>query len=94
MTWRKALTWTVEWDDKARRELRKLNPDIQQTILLYFRERIMVDDDPKRFGKSLKHELQGLWRYRIGDYRAVCQIQDEQLIVLVLAVAHRRNIYQ
>lgn len=94
MIWRKALTWTVEWDDKARRELRKLNPDIQQTILRYFRERIMVDDDPKRFGKPLKHELRGLWRYRIGDYRAVCQIQDEQLIVLVLAVAHRRNIYQ
>ena len=87
------MTWTVEWDDKARRELRNLDHTVQTNILRYFRERIMVDDDPKRFGKPLKHELQGLWRYRIGDYRAVCQIQDERLVVLVLAVNHHRNIY-
>lgn len=54
----------------------------------------MLDDDPRRFGKALHHELQGLWRYRIGDYRAVCQIQDNQLVVLVLAVGHRRYIYK
>jgi mRNA interferase RelE/StbE len=94
------LTWTVEWSDKARRELRKLRElreldnTTQQRILRFFRERIMVDEDPRRFGKSLRHELQGLWRYRIGNYRAVCQIQDGHLIVLVLAVDHRRNIYQ
>lgn len=88
------MTWTVEWDDKARRELRKLNQSTQGDILRYFRERIMVDDDPRRFGKALKHELQGLWRYRIGDYRVVCQIQDEQLLVLALSVGHRRNIYR
>ena len=88
------MTWTVEWDDYARRELRKLDHTVQDNILRYFRERIMVDDDPRRFGKALKHELKGLWRYRIGDYRVVCQILDDQLIVLVLAVAHRRNIYQ
>ncbi len=88
------MTWTVEWDDKARRVLRKLNRSTQADILRYFRERIMVDDDPRRFGKALRHELQGLWRYRIGDYRVVCQIQDEQLIVLALAVGHRRNIYR
>ena len=88
------MTWTVEWDDKARRELRKLNPSTQGDILRYFRERIMVDDDPRRFGKALRHELQGLWRYRIGDYRVVCQIQDEHLIVLALSVGHRRNIYR
>ncbi|MFT5131854.1 MAG: mRNA interferase RelE/StbE [Gammaproteobacteria bacterium] len=88
------MTWTVEWDDKARRELRKLNRSTQGDILRYFRERIMVDDDPRRFGLALVHELQGLWRYRIGDYRVVCQIQDEQLIVLALIVGHRRNIYR
>ncbi len=88
------MTWTVEWDDKARRELRKLDKNIQKQILQYFRNRIICDEDPRRFGKSLKHELKGLWLYRIGDYRAICQIQDKKLIVLVLAVNHRRNIYQ
>ena len=86
--------WTVEWDDRARRELRKLDHTVQDKLLRYFRERIITDDDPRRFGKALRHELSGLWRYRIGDYRAVCQILDDQLIVLVLAVAHRRNIYR
>ena len=88
------MTWKVEWDDKARRELRKLNRSTQGDILRYFREKIMVDDDPRRFGKALRHELHGLWRYRIGDYRVVCQIQDEHLIVLALSVGHRRNIYR
>lgn len=88
------MTWNVEWDDTARHELRKLDRTIQQRILRYFRERIMVDDDPRRFGKALQHELQGLWRYRIGDYRAVCQIQEETITVLVLAVGHRRYIYR
>lgn len=87
------MTWNVEWDDKARRELRKLDRNTQKLILKFFRERIMMDDDPRRFGRALKHELKGLWRYRIGDYRAVCQIKDRQLIVLVLAVGHRRHIY-
>jgi mRNA interferase RelE/StbE len=88
------LIWTVEWDDTARRELRKLDRTAQGNILNYFRERIMVDDDPRRFGKALRHELKGLWRYRIGDYRVVCQIQDEQLTVLALAVGHRQNVYR
>lgn len=88
------MTWSVEWDDAARRELRKLDRTIQQRILRFFRERVMVDDDPRRFGKALQHELQGLWRYRIGDYRVICQIQDERITVLVLAVGHRRHIYR
>ena len=88
------MTWNVEWDERARRELRQLDRQVQRTILRYFSERIATDDDPRRFGKPLRHELQGLWRYRIGDYRAVCQIEDNHLVVLVVAVNHRRQIYR
>jgi mRNA interferase RelE/StbE len=88
------LTWSVEWDDRARRELRQLDRQVQRTILRYFSERIATEDDPRRFGKPLRHELQGLWRYRIGDYRAVCQIENDHLVVLVLAVDHRRQVYR
>jgi len=88
------LTWTVEWDDRARRELRRLDQQTQRAILKYFSERISTNEDPKRFGRALHHELQGLWRYRIGDYRAICQIEDDRLIVLVLGVGHRRQIYR
>ncbi len=88
------MTWTVEWDDRARRELRRLDRPIQREILRYFRERIMAEDNPRRFGKSLRHGLQGLWRYRVGGYRVICKIEDQRLVVLVLAVGHRSTVYR
>ncbi len=88
------MTWTIEWDERARRELRRLDRQIQRDILKYFSERIATDADPRRFGKALRHELLGLWRYRIGNYRAVCYIENNHLVVLVLAVGHRRQVYR
>ena len=88
------MTWSVEWDDRARRELRRLDRQIQREILKYFSDRIPTAEDPRRFGRPLQHELQGLWRYRVGDYRTICHIEDERLTVLVLKVAHRRQVYQ
>ena len=88
------MAWTIEWDDRARKELKRLDRQTQREILRYFRERIATDDDPRRFGKSLRHELQGLWRYRVGDYRMICHIENEQVVVLVLAVAHRSTVYR
>jgi mRNA interferase RelE/StbE len=86
--------WTVEFDDRARRELRKLDANVQQTILQYLRERIAVAEDPRRFGKPLRRNLAGLCRYRIGDYRLICRIEDERIVVLVLQVGHRSEIYE
>jgi len=88
------LTWSVEWDDRARRELRRLDRQVQREILKYFSERIATDEEPRRFGRPLKHELQGLWRYRIGYCRAICHIEDERLTILVLKIAHRRRVYR
>ena len=86
--------WKVEFDDRARRELRKLAPEIQQNILRYLRKRIAVADDPRRFGKPLRRNLAGLWRYRVEDYRLICRIEDERVVVLVLQVGHRRDVYE
>lgn len=88
------MTWQVEWDDRARRELRRLDASIQRQILRYLRERIVSEASPRRFGKALTGDWIGLWRYRVGDYRLVCKIEDDQLVVLVLAVGHRREIYE
>jgi mRNA interferase RelE/StbE len=88
------MTWKVEFDDAARKELRKLDRQAQQTILRYLRERIATDDDPRRFGKALARELAGLWRYRIQNYRLICHIEDQTLIVLVLRVGHRKDVYE
>jgi len=88
------LIWKVEFDDAAVKELRKLDYPIQQEILRYFRERIATEEDPRRFGKQLTHNLPNLWRYRAGDYRMICHIDDEKLIVLVLTMGHRKDVYK
>jgi mRNA interferase RelE/StbE len=88
------LAWTIEWDDRASKELKRLDRQTQREILRYFRERIATDEDPRHFGKSLRHGLQGLWRYRVGDYRMICYIEDEQVVVLVLGVGHRSTVYR
>ena len=86
--------WAVEFDDRARRELRKLTPEIQVKILRYIRKRIAESPDPRQFGKPLRMNLAGLWRYRIGDYRLICRLEENRLVVLVLRVGHRREIYE
>lgn len=88
------MIWKVEFDDAAVKELRKLDYPIQQEILRYFRERIATEEDPRRFGKQLTHNLSNLWRYRAGDYRMICHIDDEKLIVLVLTMGHRKDVYK
>ena len=86
--------WAVEFDDRARRELRKLDAKTQQTILRYLRERIAGANNPRRFGKALRRNLAGLWRYRVEDYRLICRIEDKRVVVVVLQVGHRRDIYE
>ncbi|MCX6345895.1 MAG: type II toxin-antitoxin system RelE/ParE family toxin [Armatimonadetes bacterium] len=87
------MAWKVEWDERAVRDARKLEPQVKQSIIRYLRERISTDEDPRRFGKSLLADKTGLWRYRVGDYRIVCSIEDDKVVVLVLAVGHRSKIY-
>ena len=88
------MTWIVEFDDGAAKELRKLDRQAQQEILRYLRERIATDEDPRRFGKPLSRDLAGLWRYRMRNYRMICHIEDDKLVVLVLRVCHRKDIYE
>lgn len=86
--------WTVEFDDRARKELRKSDQDTQQRILKWLRQNIAGENNPRRSGKSLKGHMKGLWRYRVGSWRIISQIQDDKLLVLVVRIGHRRNIYE
>ncbi len=88
------MNWVYRFDERALKELKKLGHQAQRDILAYLDERIAGDEDPRRFGKGLKADLVGMWRYRVGDYRILCQIQDDELLVLVVAVGHRRDIYE
>ncbi len=86
--------WTVEFDDRARRELRKLGIKVQREILRYLRERIAGSSDPRQFGKPLRMNLAGLWRYRVGRYRLICRIENDRFVVLVIKIGHRREVYE
>lgn len=88
------MSWVYSIDERALKDLRKLGKQAQREIIDYLDNRVVGEGDPRRFGKGLKAELAGLWRYRVGDYRILCQIRDGELLVLVVAVGHRRNIYR
>ena len=88
------MTWRVEFDERARKELRKLDQTAQRQILVYLRKRISTKLNPRRFGKPLSKKKYGLWRYRVGDFRLVCRIEDKKLVVLVVRVGHRKNVYE
>ena len=88
------MGWKIEYDRRALKELKKLDRQAQQQILDYFDERIAPAQNPRQFGKSLSPSFSGLWRYRIGNYRAVCHIEDDKLIVLVLRIGHRGKVYK
>jgi mRNA interferase RelE/StbE len=87
------LAWTVEISDVAQRQLRRLDYATQERILNYLNERIEGCKNPRHFGESLKSNLSGLWRYRVGDYRIICRIEEDRIVVLVLNIGHRKNIY-
>lgn len=88
------MTWTVEISDVAERQLRKLDRPIQKRIIDWIDDRIEGCKDPRHFGEPLKGDRAGFWRYRSGEYRVLCDIQDEKVVILVLTVGHRRQVYR
>jgi len=87
------LIWQIKITDQARKELHSLDHQIQRRILKYLDEKISTKEDPRRFGKMLTGDKMGLWRYRVGDYRLICSIQDAKVTVLVLQMDHRKQVY-
>lgn len=87
------MPWAYSFDARAMAELQKLDHQAQKNIIGYLDKRIATKGDPRRFGKPLKADLAGLWRYWVRDYRILCQIKDDKLLILVISVGHRKNIY-
>jgi mRNA interferase RelE/StbE len=87
------LGWSIEYSGFALNQLKKLSRPVQAEILDYMDKRIAMAANPRDFGKSLRHDKFGLWRYRVGDYRIICELNDTVTVVTVLAVGHRSTIY-
>ena len=89
------MAWKVEFSIEANRELDKLDAQHAKRILKFLRERIAKLEDPRSLGKPLQGSRLGeFWRYRVGDYRLICKIEDDRLLVLVLRSGHRKEIYR
>ena len=87
------MAWKIEVSAKADKSLRKLDRQVARKIVAALAELAELDD-PRSRGKALTGNLAGLWRYRVGDYRLLCLIDDEVLVVLVVDVAHRSKVYR
>lgn len=88
------MAWRIEYARSAQKAVKKLDPPTQQRIRDYLERRVASLSDPRELGDPLKGQLAGLWRYRVGDYRVVCQLNDDALVVLVLRIGHRRHVYR
>ncbi len=88
------FAWTIEYTETARTQLRKLDKLLARRIVDYMDERVAGLEDPRRLGKALTGPLGGVWRYRVGECRVICDIQDSALRVLVVRVGRRDKVYR
>ncbi len=88
------MAWTIKYTDTAKTQLRKIDKQAARRIIDFMDERIAILENPRCNGKALTGQLGGLWRYRVGDYRIICDIKDEELYVLVVKIGNRRNVYR
>ncbi|MFB8831724.1 type II toxin-antitoxin system RelE/ParE family toxin [Azotobacter sp. CWF10] len=88
------MAWTIDYTQTALNQLRKLDKQSARRILDFMDERVAQREDPRSTGKALTGPLGGLWRYRVGDFRVICEIQDGALRVLVVELGNRRKVYR
>ena len=89
------MAWTIDYTDTARRQLRKLDKQAARRILDFMDNRIAGRHNPRDTGKALTgNTLGAYWRYRVGDFRIICDIQDDRLRILVVQIGNRREVYR
>lgn len=88
------MAWSIEFDPDARRELDKLDKSVSDRILKFLWERVAALEDPRSIGERLHGQLRQYWKYRVGDYRLICSLKDDRLVVIVVRIGHRREIYK
>ena len=87
------MAWRAELSPRALKQLRKLDKPTARRIIEYLRE-IASGEDPRSRGKGLTGNIAGLWRYRVGNYRIIVSIEDDELLILAMNIDHRSQIYR
>ena len=89
------MVWAIEFDEAAKKELAKLDRQVARRLLDFLTQRVISLKDPRSVGQALKGSKLGeFWKYRVGDFRIIANIQDQKMIILVLRVGSRRDIYR
>ncbi|WP_338927587.1 type II toxin-antitoxin system RelE/ParE family toxin (plasmid) [Mycetohabitans endofungorum] len=88
------MAWTIDYTETAKGQLRKLDKPVARRIVDFMDTRVASLEDPRSIGKVLTGPLGSFWRYRVGDYRVICKIQDSALCVLVVQIGNRREVYR
>jgi mRNA interferase RelE/StbE len=86
--------WRIEITRTATRQITKLDRRAQEEIMRFLRERLSSAENPRQWGRALQGENRGLWRYRVGDYRIICEIKDKEITILILERGHRKDVYR
>ncbi len=87
------MKYKVVYEKKAIKSLSKIDKGQQNIILGWIEKNLVATDDPKKHGKALKGNLKEYWRYRVGNYRIVADINNDEIIIIILNVSHRKDIY-
>ncbi|MHB1647024.1 MAG: type II toxin-antitoxin system RelE family toxin [bacterium] len=88
------MIWQIKFSETAVKQLKKIDKNTSKRIIDFFRVRIAKTDNPRNIGKALTGPLGNFWRYRVGDYRIICDIQDNNFVILILKVANRNEVYR
>jgi len=88
------LTWKIEIDKKALKKIAALDKPVQKRIVSFLKDKLAKIENPRAIGEALQGQLKKFWKYRVGDYRLICSIEDKIVTVLVLCVDHRKEVYK
>ncbi len=88
------MKWKLEYTNRARKQLQKLNPNQRKIILSWIDKNLDGCEDPRAHGRALTGEYSGQWRYRVGNYRILCELHDDEVTILALNVIHRSRAYR
>lgn len=88
------MSWNIKFTKDADKQMKSLDSIIEKRIHKFINERLIIATNPKILGIALRGDLSGLWRFKVGDYRLICDIEDNTVTILVVLVGHRKNIYK
>jgi len=87
------VVWRIEYAESVQKDVRKLDAQERKRIRDFIEVKVALLEDPRSFGKPLSGSLSGLWRYRVGNYRVIANIEDRDVRILVVKIAHRKEVY-